>query len=189
MIQIITNRPVKGIHDNANIYWPMYPEKLRKMFTKAFTVGLTEPNKRITEPEWMNLFANMMSGMLKCSCGARNFYDEELEKNGAAHVCWHCQQAVPVPAKIVIGKNIVILNVGTKLLHHHLYGDYDMDTVVGSVVQNPKNPALWGIRNEDEVNWTYEKSDGTQIPIEIGRSAGIAKGVKIIFSDAVGEFK
>lgn len=184
-----TNRPVKGIHDNANIYWPMYPEKLRKMFTKAFTVGLTEPNKRITEPEWMNLFANMMSGMLKCSCGARNFYDEELEKNGAAHVCWHCQQAVPVPAKIVIGKNIVILNVGTKLLHHHLYGDYDMDTVVGSVVQNPKNPALWGIRNEDEVNWTYEKSDGTQIPIEIGRSAGIAKGVKIIFSDAVGEFK
>lgn len=31
-----TNRPVKGIHDNATIYWPLYPEKLRQMFTRAF---------------------------------------------------------------------------------------------------------------------------------------------------------
>ena len=58
-----TNRPVKGIHDNATIYWPLYPEKLRQMFTKAFTVGLNEPSKRITEPEWMTLFSNMMSGI------------------------------------------------------------------------------------------------------------------------------
>ena len=64
-----------------------------------------------------------------------------------------------------------------------------MDTYVGSVVQNPKNPNLWGIRNEDNVNWTYEKADGTQIPIEVGRTAGIAAGVKIHFTDAVGEFR
>ena len=64
-----------------------------------------------------------------------------------------------------------------------------MDTYVGSVVQNPKNPNLWGIRNEDKVNWTYEKADGTQIPIEVGRTAGIAAGVKIHFTDAVGEFR
>jgi hypothetical protein len=39
------------------------------------------------------------------------------------------------------------------------------------------------------VNWTYEKADGTQIPIEVGRTAGIAAGVKIHFTDAVGEFR
>ena len=48
-----TNRPVKGYQDNALIYWPIYPEKLRQMFTKAFTEGLTSPNKRVTEPEWI----------------------------------------------------------------------------------------------------------------------------------------
>ena len=64
-----------------------------------------------------------------------------------------------------------------------------MDTVVGSVVQNPKNPDLWGIRNEDKVNWTYQKADGTQIPVEPGRTAGIAKGVKIIFPQTTGEFR
>ena len=62
-------------------------------------------------------------------------------------------------------------------------------TVVGSVVQNPKNPALWGIRNEDKVIWTYEKPDGTQIPVEPGKTAGIAAGVKIHFPNSVGEFR
>ena len=64
-----------------------------------------------------------------------------------------------------------------------------METVVGSVVQNPKNPALWGIRNEDKVNWTYQKADGTQIPVAPGRTAGIAKGVKILFPESTGEFR
>lgn len=184
-----TNRPVKGIHDNANIYWPLYPERLRQLFTKSFTIGLTQPSKRVTEPEWMALFANMMSGMLTCSCGASVFYDEELETKGLAHECWNCRKAVNVPSKLIVGKNRVLLNQSTKIMRHHIYGDYDMETVVGSVIQNPKNPALWGIRNEDKVNWTYEKPNGMQIPVEIGRTAGIAGGVKIHFSETVGEFR
>lgn len=40
-----TNRPVPGIHDNANIYWPLYPEQLRQLFIKSFTVGLNNPSK------------------------------------------------------------------------------------------------------------------------------------------------
>ena len=115
--------------------------------------------------------------------------DENLEAKGVAHTCWNCGKTVQVPNKIIIGKNRVLLNQNTKLLHHHVYDDFDMDTVVGSVVQNPKNPALWGIRNEDKVNWTYQKADGTQIPVAPGKTAGIAKGVKIIFPESTGEFK
>ena len=185
-----TNRPLKGYQDNALIYWPIYPEKLRQMFTKAFTDGLTNPRKRITEPEWMTLFANMMSGTVQCpKCGARIFYDEELEKSSAAHSCWNCGNQIRIPVKICIGKNVVLLNQNTKLMYHHIYGDYDIDTIVGSVVQNPKNPNIWGIRNEDKINWTYEKPDGTQIPIPPGKTAGIANGVKIHFTDSVGKFR
>ena len=81
---------------------------------KAFTVGLNEPSKRITEPEWMTLFANMMSGMLRCTCGAQLFYDEALEAKNAAHICWNCQNAVPVPKKLIIGNNCVLLHQDTK---------------------------------------------------------------------------
>jgi len=184
-----TNRPVKGIHDNAEIYWKIYPEKLRQMFTKAFTDGLVDPKKRITELEWMTTFSNMMSGTVQCpNCGARIFYDEELVAKGAAHVCWNCYETVQMPPILKVGKNTVLLNKEAKVSSHHIYNDYDMDKVVGSVVQNPNNPNLWGVRNEDTVNWTYEKADGTQIPVAPGRTAGIAKGVKIHFTNGVGEF-
>ena len=64
-----------------------------------------------------------------------------------------------------------------------------MVTVVGSVVQNPKNPNMWGIRNDSKENWTYIKPDGTQIPVAPGRSAAIAKDVQINFGQVIGVFK
>lgn len=185
-----SNRPVRGYQDNALIYWDLYPENLKALFTQAFTAGLSSPNRRVTENKWLEIFANLMSGIVTCpSCGAEVFYDEAKEQMGVAHTCWGCQSSVAIPAKLVTGKSRVLLTQDTKIYSHHLYGDFDMETVVGSVVQNPKNPNLWGIRNEDKVNWTYEKADGTQIPVAIGRSAGIAANAKIHFGQTLGEFR
>lgn len=185
-----TNRPVRGYQDNAIIYWDLYPENLKALFTQAFTVGIASPNRRVTENKWLETFANLMSGLITCpNCGAEVFYDEAKEQMSVAHMCWGCQETVAVPAKVVIGRNKVLLLADTKLYAHHVYNNNDMDTVVGSVVQNPKNPNLWGIRNEDKVNWTYEKADGTQIPVAQGRSAAIAAGAKIHFGQCTGEFK
>lgn len=185
-----TNRPVRGYQDNAIIYWDLYPENLKALFTQAFTVGIASPNRRVTENKWLETFANLMSGLITCpNCGAEVFYDEAKEQMSVAHMCWGCQGTVAVPAKVVIGRNKVLLLADTKLYAHHVYNNNDMDTVVGSVVQNPKNPNLWGIRNEDKVNWTYEKADGTQIPVAQGRSAAIAAGAKIHFGQCTGEFK
>ena len=185
-----SNRPVKGYHDNALIYWDLYSEKLKALFTQAFTVGINSPNRRVTENKWLETFANMMSGIVVCpNCGAEVFFDEAKEDMGVAHVCWGCQSAVQIPAKLVIDKNIVLLNADTKILSHHIYNDYDIETIVGETVQNPNNPNQWGIRNMDKVNWTYEKADGSQIPVAQGRSAAIAPSTKIHFGQTIGEFK
>ena len=106
-----------------------------------------------------------------------------------AHTCWNCKRALQYPVSIVIGKNRVLLKKGAKLLSHSIYGDYDMDTVVGEVVQNPNNPNLWGIKNESKDNWTYIRADGQQIPVAVGRSAAIAKDAKLGFGQLIGEFK
>ena len=183
------NRPVKGYQDNAIIYWPLYPQRLRDLFTQSFTVGLESPNRRVTEKQWMDVFADLMSGILFCpSCGLEVFYDEAKETQMTAHTCWSCGSAVPVPAKLIVGRHRVVLQSGTKIYRHLIYGDYDMETVVGTVNQNPKNPNLWGIRNEDTVNWTYIKPDGSQLPVAVGRSAGIAAGVQINFGQNMGTF-
>lgn len=185
-----TNRPVKGYQDNVLIYWDLYPQALRDLFAQSFTEGLTAPNKRVTEKKWMETFANLITGIILCpKCGAEVFYDESKAAAGVVHICWNCQSSVPMPASIVIGKSRILLHKNAKLYAHHIYDDYDMDTVVGTVVQNPSNPNLWGIRNESKENWTYIKPDGIQIAVAIGKSAAIAKGVQINFGRVTGEFR
>lgn len=185
-----SNRPVKGYQDNVLIYWDIYPKIIRDLFTKSFTDGLHAPNKRVTEKQWLDAFANLMTGIMVCpDCGAEVFYDEKKVASGTAHVCWGCGHTVQHPVSIVVGKNRVLLYRNAKLYSHTIYADYDMDTVVGEVVQNPNNPSLWGIKNESKENWTYIRADGQQIPVAIGRSAAIAKDAKIGFGQYVGEFK
>ena len=83
----------------------------------------------------------------------------------------------------------MLLRKGAKLYAHNIYSNYDMNTVVGEVVQNPTNPNLWGIRNQSTDNWTYIRADGQQIPMAVGRSAAIARNAKIGFGQLIGEFK
>ena len=90
---------------------------------------------------------------------------------------------------MVVEKNKVLLNNDAKIYAHHIYDNYDMETVVGSIVQNPKSPNIWGIKNESKDTWTYIKPDGIQTTIPIGRSATIARDIKINFGLVIGEFQ
>lgn len=183
------NRPLAGYQDNALIFWDLYPQQLKELFTVSFTVGLHQPNRRITESKWLETFANLMSGIMICpNCGSEVFYDEYKDANSVMHTCWSCQKTVPVPSKLVIGRSTILLMADTKIYRHHIDGGHDMETVAGEVVQNPNNPGLWGIKNLTKENWTYIKADGTQIPVVEGRSAAIAKDAKIDFGQLTGEF-
>ena len=184
-----SNRPLRGYQDNAIIYWDLYPQQLKDLFTQAFTIGLKSPARRVTENKWLETFANMMSEIIICpNCGAEIFLDENKENLGVAHTCWNCQSSVAVPASIVIGKNRVVINKDTKLYKHHISSNGDMDTVIGSISINPNNPNLWGIRNDGTDNWTYIKADGMQVPVAPGKSAAIVSGAKINFGEIIGEF-
>lgn len=183
------NRPLAGYQDNALIFWDLYPQQLKDLFTASFTVGLQQPNRRITESKWLETFSNLMSGIMICpNCGVEVFYDGHKDANNVMHTCWGCQKAVPVPTRLVVGRSTILLMTNTKIYKHHIDGEHDMETVVGEVVQNPNNPNQWGIKNLTKENWTYIKGDGTQIPIMEGRSAAIAKDTKIDFGQLIGEF-
>lgn len=185
-----TNRPVKGYQDNVIIFWNLYPISIRDLFMQSFTEGLTSPNRRVTEKKWMETFANMMTGITNCpKCGAEVFYDDNKTISSVAHTCWNCSSLVKMPAKLVIGKFSILLNNNAKLFAHHIYDNYDMDTVVGSVVRNPQNPNIWGIKNESKENWTYIKPQEIQKTIPTGKSATVAKDAKINFGLVIGEFE
>lgn len=177
-----TNRPVPGRHDNAIIYWDIFPSQVKDLFTESFTVGIKDPRKRITESTWLSAISGLMTGIVRCrDCGAEVFYDVKKEAEGTPHTCWNCKGEVKVPAKMIVGKNTVLITSNAKIFAHHLKGDGDMDTVAGEVTINPKDPTVWGIRNLTESNWTYQGPDGTQVAVAPGRVARILPEARIDF--------
>ena len=175
-----SNRPIKGYQDNAIIYWNVYPQFLRDLFTTAFTVGLSHPNRRITENQWLDALSNLLSLIVICpKCGAEVF--NEMDN------CWACGSRVSALPIIKIERRQAALSPDSCLYSHHISGDYDLNSVVGRVVRNPNNPNILGICNETNNQWVYTKADGTQVPVAPGKSAAIGKGIKLDFGKAIGE--
>ena len=44
-----SNRPLATAHENAYVFWPLYPDFLRRLFTRAFTAGMSDPLGSIGE--------------------------------------------------------------------------------------------------------------------------------------------
>jgi serine/threonine protein kinase len=187
-----SNRPVPGYQQNAIEFWKVYPEYIKELFIQSFTIGLNTPAKRVTENQWLDALAKLMSGIVICgNCGSQNFFDETKGRDG--HTCWRCKKKIQIGSQIVIGKGkkkiLVPIYADTKVYSHHINGDFDMDTVVGEVVANPTDPTKWGLRNKTGTNWTYIKADGSQIAVASEKAATIAKNVSIDFGSVSGTFE
>jgi len=186
-----SNRPVPGLHDNAIIFWNIYPQFFKDLFIKAFTEGLTDPqNGRVAESIWRLNMIRLNDSIIYCQkCSNENFYDNEKLKNSTSHVCWYCKTKteIQLPPRISIGNMTIMLNFDTKLYPHHLGDYYNFTTPVGEVTQHPKNPKIWGIKNLTKDNWSLTKPDGTIAEIGLGKSASLAIGNKINFGKVIGE--
>ncbi len=189
-----TNRPVPGHHDNVIAFWPIYPQSLRDLFIKAFTVGLRDPLARVRESEWRAAMVQLRDSLIYCgSCGAENFYDGEALRaaGGQLPPCWACHSDLRLPPRIRIGKQVVMLNHDTQLFPHHLDDGrlYDFSQPVGAVTQHPKDPTIWGLKNLGSEKWVITGADGVIKDVEPGRSVTLTVGTKINFGKKEGEIR
>lgn len=166
--------------------WGFCPASLRQLFTRAFTVGLREPARRVTEGEWQAAFLQLKDGVTPCPhCGAENLWEPGL----TAPPCWHCRRPVPVPPRLVFahgsGGHALLLNRDVRILQRHVdptVGEELAAAVLGQVVQNPANPKVWGVRNLSAAPWVATFADGTTrevpphtaVPINVGLTLQIA---------------
>ncbi len=185
-----TNRPVVGYQDNAIIFWAIYPQFIRDIFTAAFTEGLKNVNRRVVEKQWKETFSKLRSSIMYCQkCGSENFYDESKIKDKKTHKCWSCSKEIVLPPRIKIGSNVVMLNHDTKLHAYEFGGIFNYKKEIGEVQKHPTDPNKWGIKNISQENWTYTKLNGETVLIEPSRTAPIANGTKINFGNVEGEIK
>ncbi|MGI8495924.1 MAG: protein kinase domain-containing protein, partial [Pyrinomonadaceae bacterium] len=190
-----TNRPVPGIHDNALAFWRIYPQFLRDIFIRAFTVGITDPkNGRVRESEWRGEMVKLRDSIFYCQhCSLENFYDSIALKAGGgnAGLCWACAVQLQLPPRIRIGKSVVMLNHDTQIFPHHVDDSrlYDFSAPIASVAAHPTNPNVWGLKNLSVQKWFITAADGSVKDVEPNKSVTLADGTKIQFGKVEGEIK
>jgi eukaryotic-like serine/threonine-protein kinase len=190
-----SNAPVKGYQDNVLIFWPIYPQFLRDLFSKAFTDGLKDPqNGRVLENEWRPAMVRLHDSVFYCAqCKSQNFYDiDAMKKGGGTHPpCWSCLQPVILPYRIRIGDNIIMLNADTKIYPHHVNREkkWDFSQPVAQVNRHPADPNRWGLKNVSGERWVITKPDGTKQDVAVGQNAPLVVNLKINFGSTEGEIR
>lgn len=184
-----SNRPVPGLHDNALVFWPLYPRFLRAIFTKAFTAGLHDPlHGRVRESEWRAALVRLRDALFACPvCGAENFYDED--ESGQSLKCWSCQSHLQIPFRLVTRQGTTLLNADTRLYAHHLDAGapYDFSTVLAEIVPHPQDKNKRGLKNLSGATWQVTAGSGAQQALPSGRSVSLVDGLRINFGTSEGE--
>jgi serine/threonine protein kinase len=185
------NRPVPGLHDNAPIFWQLYPSFFQNLFVRAFTDGMRDPQHgRVRESEWRTCFQHMRDLFFYCpNCGAENFFDDPVNATETPQrVCWGCKTNLSAPLRIRIGSHSVVLTAETHLYPHHIDPTRrnDFSSPVAALAQHPKNPDVWGIKNLSGRPWTSVTVDGRSHEVPHGRSVSLAMGTRIIFGSSDG---
>lgn len=189
-----SNRPVPGLHDNAQAFWGVYPQFLRDLFTRAFTTGLHDPaHGRVRESEWRAALIRLRDSLFYCvGCGAENFYDADALRaqaagNGTADglQCWACNGALRLPPRMRISRgntaHVVLLNHDTTLYGHHFDNTaaYNFKTPWAEIAIHPEQPGVWGLRNLSAEKWVATKPEGEILDIATGRTATLVSGLRL----------
>jgi serine/threonine protein kinase len=186
------NRPVAGVHNNALLFWNLYPGYVRDIFTRAFTEGLRDPGARVRESEWRSVFTRMRDQIYYCHhCGAENFLADEGDQPVplAQQSCWFCHEAPVPPMRLIMGRHSIVLNQDTLLFPHHLDPNRrnDYSELLAEMVPHPKRPDVWGLKNVSGQNWSTVPPSGAPIvEVPSGRSVSLVPGLHIRFGTSEG---
>jgi DNA-binding helix-hairpin-helix protein with protein kinase domain len=181
-----SNRPDPEAHRNAIIYWGLYPAAVRRLFTQAFTRGLRDPqNGRVRETEWRDLALALRDVIHYCpGCGNESFWDRE---NPAGTRCWSCGRTITPPPRLVVRRDVVLLNHDTRLYGHHIGAERrEFGAVLAEVARHPSMPDVTGLRNLSGRHWQVRTGSGSSFAVEPGRSATLATGTEIDFGPVQG---
>lgn len=184
-----SNRPVPGEHDNALIFWPLYPEYLRTLMTRAFTEGLADPvHGRVTEAEWRGALARLRDLVAVCPvCRQQNFYDSSGQ---GEWTCCACGTPLASPLRLKVGRDEVVLSEGATLYPHHLMARsrYDFSTELATVTSHKVYDML-GLSNpaDSTSTWSYNLADGRIGQVLPGATVRLEAGTIINFGAVQGQ--
>ena len=176
-----SNRPVRGIHDNVIRFWRMYPDYIKDAFIQSFTAGLHDPNKRVIENEWQQLFIRLRSEIISCPCGRTNFTSMFEMQDPSTYRCPKCGMTFAT-LEFSNRDHLMPLYLGSKFYECEVYDDSDdFLSVAGELVENKLKPGVLGLKNCSERPWKVKMPDGGIYDVTPGKGCPIWKGLEINF--------
>jgi DNA-binding helix-hairpin-helix protein with protein kinase domain len=171
-----SNRPVQGIHDGAFKRWPFLPPYAQEQFKKAFNQeALRDPNRRVTEREWLSLFIRLRDELYTCpSCGSEYFANPVTP-----NPCPGCGKQAAFPACLKTRNYNVPLHRATKLYACHTAksdtDDFNRQTAEIMVKGNEL-----GLKNLSDTPWTITQGVN-QVSVTKDKGIKLVKGMKLDF--------
>lgn len=190
-----SNRPVPGFHDNASIFWALYPRFFKDLFTSAFTAGLDDPlNGRVRETQWRSAMLRLRDCIIYCpTCSVENFYDYEKGAESSAYkvYCWSCRGEVTLPPLLKVNQHIVALNYDTRIFAHHVdpSAAFNFRRPVAAVTRHPSKAGIWGLKNISGDKWRFTAANGTAREVYPQKSVTLAVDARINFGKSEGIIK
>ena len=172
-----SNRPIQGADKNLRLFWPIYPDYIKELFLRAFSkevMHLRAP--RVIEKEWLDAFFRYKASIINCPhCGEETFAFVQGDND-----CIECNQIIHIPNALKFNTVNLPLYPGTKISLWNVNSwKNDIETVLGEVIQNPKDKNLFGIRNLSNIIWRIDVPGRGQKPLEPNEIVPIKRGFVI----------
>jgi hypothetical protein len=192
-----SNRPLPEMHGPVLGHWALYPQFLRELFTRAFTVGLYDPASRVQESEWRRAMRQLHDSVLTCSgCGAQNFHDPQRR---AQPSCWSCGGPLPAsPLRLGLRRrnaggaeapdHVVVMEPGACLFADQLGATQMPPQAVAAEVASATGQAAPRLRNFSGFTWKVQDAAGAR-ELATGDDVPAVPGLRLSFGEVVGSVR
>lgn len=101
------NAPVRGLHNNVIVRWPVFPQQLRDVFVREFSNEIMQnPTKRMTEQQWLDTLTIVRDQFIICPhCGKETIVNT-FESIGK---CIECGKPIQMTNKLELDKRQISL--------------------------------------------------------------------------------
>lgn len=173
--------------------WESTLGDVKSLFSQAFGDGLRNPPGRPGASSWRLALGKLRDALYPCAhCTTDNVYDLVALKarGGAPGGCIHCGRELVLPARMKVGKHVLVLPAGSKIYRHHVeIGRSIGSDAVAEVSCHPQKPEILGIKNVSGQTWSIQWPDGKLLPLEPGKTIKLENGLKIQFGQQEGEVR
>ena len=180
------NGPLPKVHDWVVARWAAMTERMRNLFIRVFTQGLSQVQERPLESEWRSALASARID--------RNLSGLRLRarrRSCDASACLQLRRLRRCAAAAAAAQRRArshFAHAAAQNLEYQLSSGYVVtdEAPIGTVESHPRDRAILGLQNIGAGTWSAHTLEGNKVTIVPGKTVRIVDGIAINFGQREG---